>query len=228
MNSVALHKISYGIYVVSSVNGEKMNGQIANTVFQITSEPPTIAVSINKLNLTHEFIQTSRKYSISVISESAPMTFLGLFGFKSGRNTDKFASVKYKTGTTGVPILLDYTIACLEAEVINELDCGTHTIFIGKIVDCDVMNDKEEPMTYSYYHKVKGGKAPKTAPTYVKDEPKSDSKQATYTCVVCNYVYDPEKGDPDNGIKPGTAFEDLPDDWTCPVCGADKSQFKIN
>jgi rubredoxin len=48
-----------------------------------------------------------------------------------------------------------------------------------------------------------------------------------YKCVVCGYVYDPEAGDPDNGISPGTAFEGLPDDWVCPVCGAPKDQFEM-
>ncbi|MBN1662148.1 MAG: rubredoxin [Deltaproteobacteria bacterium] len=227
MNTAAFHKISYGLYVISSIKGEKMNGQIANTVFQVTSEPPTIGVSINKQNLTHEYIQDSRKFSVSVISKSTPMPFIGTFGFKSGRDMNKFAEMNFKMGETGVPVLLDTIIAYIEAEVINALDCGTHTIFIGKVTNCDVLDNNEEPMTYAYYHEVKRGKAPKTAPTYLKEEPKQTAeKSASYTCSVCGYVYNPEKGDPEGGIKPGTKFEDLPDDWTCPVCGAGKSDFE--
>lgn len=83
-------------------------------------------------------------------------------------------------------------------------------------------------MTYAYYHEIKGGKAPKTAPTYNKGANKKETKKMKkYVCTVCGYVYEPEKGDPDSGIKPGTPFEQLPDDWVCPVCGADKSAFEL-
>jgi flavin reductase (DIM6/NTAB) family NADH-FMN oxidoreductase RutF/rubredoxin len=230
MNTAAFHKISYGLYVISSIKGGKLNGQIANTVFQVTSEPPTIGVSINKQNLTHEYIEASGKFAVSIISKSTPMPFIGLFGFKCGRDVDKFAETNYKLGETGAPVILDnHIIAYIEAAVVNSLDCGTHTIFIGNVINSDVLDNNEEPMTYAYYHEVKRGKAPKTAPTYLKEESKpalAAEKSASYTCTVCGYVYNPEKGDPDSGIKPGTKFEDIPDDWTCPVCGADKSQFE--
>lgn len=227
MNKSALYKLSYGLYVISSLSGDKLNGQIANTAFQVTSEPPTIAISINKQNLTHDFIKESGKFSVSMLSVSAPMEFIGRFGFKCGRETDKFDCINYQTGQTGVPVVTDHCVAFIEAQVIKELDCGTHRIFLGEIKNCDIIND-EEPMTYAYYHLVKGGKSPKNAPTYQAQEPKAkkqDDKAKRYTCSVCGYVYDPETGDPDNGIKPGTKFDDLPDDWVCPVCGADKSSF---
>lgn len=227
MNQSALRKLSYGLYVISSLSGGKPNGQIANTAFQVTSEPPTIAISINKQNLTHDFIKESRKFSVSILSTSTPMEFIGRFGFKRGREIDKFESLNYRTGQTGVPIVTDHCVAFIEAEVIGELDCGTHRIFLGEIKNCDIISD-EYPMTYAYYHSVKRGKAPKTAPTYQAEEPetkKREDKVKRYTCSVCGYVYDPEPGDPDNGIKPGTKFENLPDDWVCPVCGADKNSF---
>lgn len=226
MNRKALHKISYGLYIVTSGQEGKFNGQIANSMFQVTSDPATVAVSINKENYTHEFIKQSRKFVISILSESAPMTLIGLFGFKSGRDVNKLQNVKTKTGVTSVPIVLEHAIAYLEVELENEMDCGSHTIFFGKIVDCDILGDAE-PMTYAYYQKVKGGKSPKTAPTYVQEEPKAVSAAADkYVCSVCGYVYDPVAGDPDNGVVPGTKFEDIPDSWTCPVCGADKSKFE--
>ena len=168
MNTKTLYKISYGLYVVSSKMGEKINGQIANTVFQITSQPPTIAVSINKENLTHEFIERSKVFTISILSEETPMKFIGHFGFKSGKELNKFKDVNYKVGVTGAPIVLENAIGYLEAELTNTLDAGTHTVFIGKVLDAEIINDKE-PMTYAYYHKVKGGKAPKTAPTYIPE-----------------------------------------------------------
>jgi len=231
MNSKALHKISYGLYVVCSKNGNKINGQIANAMFQVTAEPQTIAISINKKNLTHEFIEKSKVFTVSVLSESTPMQFIGTFGFKSGRDIDKFKGVKYKLGKTKTPIVLDNTLAYFEAKLIDKIDVGTHTIFVGSAEDGEILTE-DSPMTYEYYHKVKGGYSPKTAPTYSGEmdkkieEKKEEEKMSKYVCKVCGYVYDPENGDPDGGIEPGTKFEDLPDDWVCPVCGAGKDQFE--
>ncbi|MEA1993369.1 MAG: flavin reductase [Euryarchaeota archaeon] len=224
MNPKALHKISYGLYVVSSKKEDSINGQIANTVFQITADPPTIGVSINKKNLTHEFIQESKVFTVSILSEETPMKFIGLFGFRCGRDINKFKDVKYKNGINDTPIVLENTIGCVECEVIDSIDVETHTIFIGKILDAQVMGDRE-PLTYAYYHEIKKGKAPKTAPTYIKKE-KEVKKMDKYECTACGYIYDPEKGDPDGGIEPGTAFEDIPDDWVCPVCGVGKDMFE--
>lgn len=227
MNPKAMHKISYGMYIVSSVKSGQFNGQIANTAFQTTSEPAMIAVCLNKQNLTHEFVQSSKVFAVSVLSTSTPIEFIGRFGFKSGRDTPKFDGVNHRSGGTGAPIVLDHTIAFVEAEVVDTMDAGTHTVFLGKVVDADVLDPEAEPMTYTYYHAVKGGKSPKTAPTYIKEEPKKQAKAGDkWECTVCGYVYDPAVGDPDGGIKPGTAFEDIPDDWVCPVCGAAKSEFK--
>ena len=228
MNLKALHKISYGLYIVCSRDGKKFNGQIANALFQVSSKPPTVALSINKQNLTHDYIKKSNVITISILTQDTPMKFIGLFGFKSGREIDKLNQVKYKLGTTEVPIVLDYALAYLEAEILELIDVGTHTIFVGKIVYVDIINE-EEPMTYAYYHQIKGGYSPKTAPTYSGevDKPiKEGLKMNKYVCTVCGYVYDPDKGDPDNGIEPGTKFEDLSDDWVCPICGATKDAFK--
>jgi len=169
MNLNALHKIGYGMYIVGSHQGEKRNAQIANTVFQITSEPPTVAISINKNNLTHEYIKASHVFSASVLGQTAPLPFIGGFGFKSGRDTDKLKGVNHKVGQTGSPIFLDNTVAYLEAEVIQDVDVGTHTIFIGKVVAADILN--ENPcMTYEYYYQVKRGTTPKSAPSYIARE----------------------------------------------------------
>ncbi len=96
------------------------------------------------------------------------MTTIGLFGFKSGRNVNKFENSKFKTGITGAPIVLDYSVAYFEMKIMNAVDCGTHTLFVGEVMDSGTLND-DAPMTYAYYHQVKGGKAPKTAPTYIKE-----------------------------------------------------------
>ena len=228
MNKTAFHKISYGLYIITSGQDGKFNGQIANSLFQVTSNPPTVAVSINKENYTHELITASRKFVVSVLSQDTPMTFIGLFGFKSGRSVDKLKDIKTKTGVTGIPIVLDNVLSFIEAEVENEMSCGTHTIFFAKAVEADIIGEGE-PLTYAYYQSVKGGKSSKNAPTYIQDEPKAKTTSkvsARYVCSICGYIYDPEKGDPDGGIAPGTAFEDIPDSWTCPICGAEKAKFE--
>jgi flavin reductase (DIM6/NTAB) family NADH-FMN oxidoreductase RutF len=169
MDLNALHKIVYGMYVIGSHRGTKLNGQIANTVFQVTSEPPTVAVSINKTNLTNEFIRASRVFSASVLCQAAPLRFIGDFGFRSGRDVDKTKGVNYKIGKTGAPVFLDNATAYLEAEVLQEVDAGTHTIFIGKVVAAEVLSD-DPCLTYEYYHEQKRGTTPKTAPSYIAEE----------------------------------------------------------
>ena len=227
MNMRAVQKMCYGVYIISSKKDDKINGQIANTAFQITSEPATVAISINKQNLTHEYIKASNVFTISILSKDAPMTLIGNFGFKSGRDIDKFETTKHRIGVTGSPIVLEQTVAFVECEVLSSTDVGTHTIFIGKIIDCDNVSDAE-PMTYAYYHQIKGGKSPKTAPTYIKEEPEIGVTVSSgkYVCKICGYVYDPAKGDPDGGIEPGAPFEKIPDTWTCPICNAPKSEFE--
>ena len=225
MNVKSLHKLTYGLYIVCSRNGDRLNGQVANTVIQITSEPPTIAVSINKNNLTHQFIKESKVFTASILSQDTPLSFIGHFGFKSGRDIDKLDGINYQLGETKAPVVTDHTLAYLEARVIQDLDVGTHTIFIGELVGADIIKEGE-PMSYAYYHEVKRGTTPKTAPSYIEEKTEKVVTAAKYKCKVCGYIYDPELGDPDGGIKPGTPFEEIPDDWVCPVCGAAKSEFE--
>jgi flavin reductase (DIM6/NTAB) family NADH-FMN oxidoreductase RutF/rubredoxin len=233
MDLKVLYNISYGIYIVSSRKEDQINGQIANTVFQITAEPATIAVSINKKNFTHDFITQSKVFAVSVLEQEVDMKFIGRFGFKSGRDEDKFEGVNYKIGVTGSPIIMENTIAYLEAEVIQAIDVGTHTLFVGKVVEAENIK-KAKPLTYDYYHQIKKGISPKTAPTYIADNKKIENnkkrkeseKMAKYECSVCGYIYDPEKGDPESGVNPGTPFENLSDDWVCPICGAGKDEFE--
>jgi ferric-chelate reductase [NAD(P)H] len=165
LNRQVFTQISYGLYIVTSHLAGKLNGQIVNTVLQVTSEPPRVAVIINKNNLTHEFISKSRVFGASVLDTSTPMTFIGLFGFKSGRTEDKLSKVQFINGTTGVPLVTEHALSVLEARVIDEVDVGTHTLFVGDVVTAEVLRNGE-PLTYSYYHNNLKGKSPKTAPTY--------------------------------------------------------------
>jgi len=229
MNVLTLTKLGYGLYIVSSQCDGKFNGQIANTVFQTTAAPPTIAICINKQNLTHEYIESSRQFSVSILTKDTPMQFIGRFGFRCGRDLDKFREINHKVGKHGTPIVTQHTAGYLECEVIDGIDLGTHKLFVGKLLDAETMND-DEPMTYDYYHKIKGGKSPKTAPTFIEHKKKTQIeevvKMTKYKCTVCGYIYDPNKGDVDSGIKPGTPFDQIPDDWVCPVCGVGKDQFE--
>jgi rubredoxin/flavin reductase (DIM6/NTAB) family NADH-FMN oxidoreductase RutF len=229
MDLQTLGKLGYGLYIISSKSGDRFNGQIANVVFQTTAEPPTIAVCINKQNLTHEYIETSRMFSVSILTKDAPMQFIGRFGFHCGRNLDKFKDTAHRTSARGIPIVIDHAIGYLECEVVDGIDLGTHRLFVGKLLEAERISD-EDPMTYDYYQKIKKGRSPKTAPTYIAQKKTSQSEEAVimakYKCTVCGYIYDPEKGDPDSGIKPGTPFEQIPDDWVCPVCGVGKDAFE--
>ncbi len=228
----ALWDITYGLYIVSSVSDTRTNGQIVNSVIQVSAEPPSIALSINKNNLTHRYIEDSGVLAVSVLEEDTPMPFIGLFGFKSGRDVDKMSQVACRNGETGCPIVTDNALSFMEGRVTGSVDCGTHTIFVAEITSSEVLKSGT-PLTYAYYQNVKKGTASKNAPTYKGDLKSQETAQEKivegtmkkYVCGVCGYIYDPSEGDPEGNIAPGTPFEELPDDWTCPVCGASKDEF---
>ena len=245
-----LRNISYGMYIVCSRSGSgpgaRYNGQIVNTVIQVSAEPPSLAVSIHKRNLTHEYLMASRVMTVTVLNKDATLAFMGPWGFKSGRDVDKFRGVRTLMGRTGVPVVLDYGISYFEAEIVGTLDAFTHTIFLARIVEAEPIAPGE-PLTYLCYHEIKKGKTPMNAATFIRTETpvattppqpapvlsaagaaplKETIGMKKYTCKLCGYVYDPAQGDPDNGVKPGTAFEQVPDAWVCPICGADKTQFE--
>jgi len=227
----SLLKLNYGMYIVSSAKDGKFNGCIVNSLFQIVPEPPMIATSINKECLTHEYITNSNILTASVLSIKADMAFIRGFGFRSGRDINKFENINYKLGQEDAPIIVDNTVAFVEARVLHSYEIETHTLFIAKVTACETTNPSEEPMTYTHYRDIKHGRTPKAAATYYKPEShkqlkKGANKMKKYECTVCGYIYDPQAGDPENNIEPGTAFEDLPDDWVCPECGAGKEDFE--
>ncbi len=224
MDAEVLHQLGYGLYVVSSRMDGRYNGQVANALMQVCAEPAAVAVCLNKKNLTHEYVRSSRVFTASVLSEETPLPFIARFGFRSGRDVNKFEGLDVMTGSTGAPILKDFCTAYLEAEVEREADAWTHTVFIGRVVRTGILAEGV-PMSYAFYHDVKRGVIPRTAPNYVKHH-KEESEVSKYECTMCDYIYDPAVGDPDSGVVPGTAFADLPDDWVCPVCGAAKSEFE--
>ncbi len=231
MNTKALHRISYGLYIISSKKGDRLNGQMANALVQISNDPVSIAVSINKENLTHEFIDDSGFLTVSVLDQETPLSLIGAFGFTSGRDADKYADVAHKLSADGVPYLADDNgLAYLAARVAARMDANTHTVFLCEVSEAEVLREGT-PMTYAHYHQVKRGTTPKRAPLPPVTGETNDASERRdtmdkYECTICGYIYDPEVGDPDNGVEPGTAFDALADDWTCPICGAGKDAFE--
>ncbi len=206
MNNSILRNLSYGVYVISTLCKDKPTGCIANSAMQVTHD--TIAVSINHENFTNECIKECKKFAISILGVDADDKIIPVFGFQSGRNANKFDGIDVKT-VNGLEVLSNSTgyIIC---EVVSQMETETHTIFLGKIVEGDILKE-QIPMTYAYYHKVKKGTSPKAAPTYV-EETKSEYGKIAYKCTICNYIYE---GD----------ITKEPDTYLCPVCKQPKSKF---
>lgn len=234
MDINAFEKLTYGVYVIASGNEQKKNAYVATAVIQVTVEPLQIEVACNKNNFTRHIIEETGVFSVSVLKRDYSPAQLGNFGFQSGAKTDKFEKYPCIYGAnTGVPIVTDDAIAWFECKLVKSVDAGTHILFIGEVLDCKTLSTHEPPLTYAYYHEVKRGVTPKNAPHGSGDKKETNSNNnqnlsvmKKYVCQVCGYVYDPEVGDPDSGIAPGTSFEDIPDDWSCPLCGVTKSDFE--
>jgi len=221
INFETLFKISYGLYIVCSGNESKGNGFISNTVFQVTSEPAKFAACCNKHNFTAELIQKSQAFSVSILHVNAAAELIGRFGYQSGKDFDKMAGMRLYYGETGVPVVLDGSIGFMEFRLVQTFDVGTHLMFIGELVNAEILDGSSEPMTYLYYRQTRKGVAPKNAPTYIDksklDIQSNNSLYKKFKCPVCGFIYDEalEK------VK----FKDLPADWICPVCGDNKSDF---
>lgn len=166
MDKNTFRLLNYGLYVVSSRMEDRLNGQIANAVFQVSSEPPMFAVCINKENLTHTYIKISRLFSISILSVNTPLEFIGRFGFRTGREFNKFENVYYEISQRGTPIVLDNAVGFIECELEKDLEVFTHTIFVGRALEARILKE-DEPMSYEYYQKVKRGKVAPRSPTYL-------------------------------------------------------------
>ena len=240
MNIESFFKLSYGLYIVATQSQGRLNGYVANTAFQVTAEPAQLAISCNKDNLSASLISESGYFSLSVLEKKASKEIIGRFGYKSGNDIDKFKETTHFIDENGIPVVTEDCVSWFSCKVVQKMDVGSHILFIGEVLDAEVLKKEKEPITYAYYREVRHGLSPKNAPTYIdksklkkeeKQEEKPDIKVSVkpmqkWECVVCGHIYDPAEGDPDSGIAPGTAFEDLPDDWVCPDCGAEKSDFE--
>jgi len=242
MKLKAFHKLSYGLYLIASEHQGKKTGYIANTVFQVTSAPPQLAISCHKDNYSTQIIRDAGAFSVSVLKKEVNMKIIGDFGFMSSTDINKFSGINYLKGTSGSPIVTDSSVAWFDCKVVKSVDLGTHYLIIGEVIDSDIISD-EEPLTYQYYREKYKMFSPKNSPTYIEKslieedvqsvivEEKGDETDVTlfdgqrYICAICGFVYDPEEGDPTIGIAPGTPFEKLPEDYRCPLCNASKEYF---
>ena len=203
MNTKAMYKLSYGLFVCTVVNGDKKNGCITNTAVQVASEPNRISIAINKANLTHDMLKETGKCNISVISSDAGFDLFKHFGFQSGRDVDKFAAFSdYKLADNGIPYITKGTNAYFSLNVEKEVDLGSHTLFICEPVFMDVLADTPS-CTYEYYQ---NNIKPKPQP--VGETPKGET---VWRCTICGFEY---------------VGEDMPDDYICPICKHPKDDFE--
>ena len=166
MNKNAFRQLSYGVYVVSTWDEGRATGCTANSAMQITSDPAPIAISISHDNYTNQCIQNTGKFAISILGENSSPSVIGTFGFKSGRDNNKFDEVE-SVVKSFMPVVSD-ACAYIVCEVIDKLETSTHTVFLGKVLDADTLK-QDTPMTYAYYHNVVKGRSPKNAPTYIAE-----------------------------------------------------------
>lgn len=212
----AMRSCTYGMYIVSSVLENRSVGCVVNTFMQVTSTPLCASIAINKENYTTKAILESGKFEVVALAESASMDFIGAFGYKSSKDIDKFASIKSAVSAQGLQYPTEHVVAHFSLKVSQTLDLGTHWYIVGEIVESQVLSE-EKAMSYSYYHEVKGGKTPPRASSYDPEEEneafeEQDSTQAIkWRCKICGYE---------------VVADELPDDFSCPLCGAGKAYFE--
>ncbi|MCR5405049.1 MAG: flavin reductase [Butyrivibrio sp.] len=205
MNTKAMYKLSYGLFVCTAKRGDKLNGCIINTAVQVASDPNTISIAVNKANFTHDMIKETGLCNISVISNDAKFELFKHFGFQSGRDVDKFADFpksSYELSDAGIPFITEGTNACFALKVKQEVDLGSHTLFICEPTFMTVLSDTSS-CTYEYYQN-----NIKPKPQAVGTTPKGET---VWRCTICGYEY---------------VGEDLPDDFICPICKHPKDDFE--
>lgn len=220
IDTKAFRAMSYGLYIVTAKSGDTMAGCVVNTFLQVTSKPARVSVAINKENFTTGVVLESGRFEATVLAESATMELIGRFGFRTSADTDKFAETAYALDEAGVPYVTEHAVAHVGARVIDKVDVGTHYLVIGEVEYAEVLSD-EQPMTYAYYHQVKGGKTPPKASSFdpagetaqnATPEPKEEAKpRYGWRCMICGYVVEQDE---------------LPENFTCPMCGMGREAFE--
>lgn len=203
MDNKAMYKLSYGLFVLTARDGEKDNGCIINTAIQAASEPNQLSICVNKANYTHDMIERTGKFTVSVLSEQADFELFKHFGFQSGRDVDKFTNFTgCARGADGLYYITEGTNAYISVTVDKTVDLGSHTMFIGEITDMAVLSDTPST-TYEYYQ------------NHIKPKPqavgKTNEGQTIWRCRICGYEY---------------VGEEIPDDFICPICKHPASDFE--
>lgn len=199
MDTSVLFKIGYGLYVLTANEGEKDNGCIINTVMQVTSDPVQIAIAVNKKNYTNGMIHKTKKFNLSILSLDAKFEIFKHFGYQSGKDVNKFESYEgAKRSSNGVLYITEGVNSFISAYVKNEIDLGTHTLFIAQLVEAQCLNNKPT-MTYDYYQ------------NNVKPKPQPTAKKG-WRCKICGYIYE---------------GENLPPDFICPICKHGAVDFEL-
>lgn len=208
MDRTTMFTLTYGLFLAGVEEDGKKNACIINTAVQATSDPVRMNITTMSDNYTTQLIKKKGSLAVSVLSQDCPLEVIQNFGMRSGRDHDKFEGVEHKLDKKGNPYLEDHTLSYMSLEVSSTIDLGSHYLFI-----CDVVEGrntgKGKPMTYADYRNLKKGK-----PIDKSSGETDESDEKSYVCTVCHYAYD---GD--------IPFEELPDDYTCPVCGQPKSVF---
>ncbi|MBQ8294997.1 MAG: flavin reductase [Clostridia bacterium] len=206
MEKEAMYKLTYGLFVVTTKDGEKHNGCIVNTVSMLTDDPKRIVLFVNKANYTNELVLKTKMFNVSVLTESAPFEIFQRYGFSSGRDKDKFEGTRYEVSANGLRYLPDHTNAVLSAKVVDALDYGTHTLFVAEVTEAKTLS-QEKSVTYEYYQNhIK----PKPQAAAKADAPTEKGK-GKWVCKICGYVYE---------------GEELPDDFICPWCKHPAEDFE--
>lgn len=178
--------VSYGLYIISTKYNGKNVGCVINTLSQVTSENPVVSFSVNKNNYTNEAIKNTKKFAVSIISEKTKKEVITKFGYNSSRDTDKFENCAYQE-IEEIPVVTDGMCSYLICKLIQTVDCGTHDIFIAKVLDAQKISNEKE-MTYRYYHEVIKAVAPKNAPTYIEEQNVKIQKMVNLKNINVSFV----------------------------------------
>ncbi len=219
MKPLVLGNLSYGMYAIGVKNGNKPNACIVNTVMQISKATPTdqplVTLTMSKANFSCQCIQQEGIFTISVLSEETPATVIGALGFVSGRAADKLENIRHKVLIEGVPVVKENTCCWFLCKVKEQVETKEQVVFVAEVI---AGSDEAvgTPMTYKYYVEHLGGASPRHSPTFLPPGKTFDkSSGESFVCSVCGYVY----------RDPNFGFEELPADWTCPICKMPKKAF---
>ena len=209
IEKTAMYQLTYGLFVLTTADGEKQNGCIVNTVSMLTDNPKRITVFVNKANYSEELLRKTGVFNVSILTEKTPFDVFRQFGFQSGRDVDKFAGAEYPKTENGLYYLPEYANAVISAKVIDAHEYGTHTLFVAEVTEAKNLSS-DTSVTYAYYQ------------NHIKPQPQAvlkeaekpengENKQGKWVCKICGYTHE---------------GEELPEDFICPWCKHPAEDFE--